>query len=582
LRRILRALTGALLLLGLAPALHGAAAHAGLGNYPIVLIPGWHGSASTFDEMIPKLQAQGYTVLDFDSATPGTQAMGYAPSAAGQHISYVAGKIVQAKIKAALTAAGYDPNTQKVDIVAHSMGGLVARFLIEKPGADVDNWSSTTGWYGDGIADVDTNWASRVDDLVMLGTPNHGTWEGWVPGNIGGFGNWNTTGGDMAPNSKFLQLMGTTEPATENYTTVGGDPTYLQFFHYDYNGDGISHGFDGVVPAESPFMTGSVQSLVNNHHGELVTADAPIDLTIQALGFTSTQTGTGQGNLAGTATIRLEYANMVQDHDFGTSDDFRFDVYVDPDGNNDGYQFVSTIAYTRDAPFTQNWGNAGPLSGAINIPGTSPRMDVKLDVWESDPGGVREAVSTVFFTNVMLSDDLDGQDYYTATAPDSKGGTNTFRVSMNGATSEVGQTRLVTFGFDKALIQDVLEPFGGNAEAQFTIHAGRDGYTGTVYRGSPDDSSHYSRAANTWADIGVDAKNNGVVESETVWKGRMLKGTNWRFDAEYFDDDGGWSSRDSGGQYYATGAVNSLPAGRQNWSGTSLAAWDLYFYIVTA
>ncbi|MDQ1446611.1 MAG: hypothetical protein QOI20_3075 [Acidimicrobiaceae bacterium] len=579
-RRFLRAVLGAALLLGVAPSLT-APAQAHEGNYPIVLIPGWHGSAATFTEMIPKLQAQGFTVLDFDSATPGVQAMSYAPTAAGQHISYVAGKIVQQKIKAALTANGYDANTQKVDIVAHSMGGLVARFLLEKPGADVDNWSSTTGWYGDGVADVDTNWKARVDDLVMLGTPNHGTWEGWVPGTIGGFGNWNTTGGDMAPNSKFLQLMGTTQPAGEFYTTVGGDPTYLQFFKYDYNGDGIQHGFDGVVPAESPFMTGSVQSLVNNHHGELVTADAPIDLTIQALDFTSTQTGTGQANLAGTATIRIEYANIVQDHDFGTSDDFRFDVYVDPDGNNDGYQFLNTIAYTRDAPFTQNWGNTGPLSAAINLPGTSPRMDVKLDVWESDPFGAREAVSTVFFTNVMLSDDLDGQDYYTSTAPDAKGGTNTFRVSLNGATSEVGQTRLVTFGLDKAWLDDTLEPCC-NTEAQFTIHAGRDGYAGTIYRGSPDDSSHYSRAAHSWVDIGVDAKNNGVVESETVWKGRMLKGTTWRFDAEYFDDDGGWSSRDSGGQYYATGAVDTLPVGRQNWSGTSLAAWDVYFYIVTA
>jgi pimeloyl-ACP methyl ester carboxylesterase len=583
LRRLLGAVSGALLLLALLPALGGMAAHAGTGNYPIVLIPGWHGSATTFDEMIPKLQAQGFTVLDFDPNTPGVQAMGYAPTAAGQHISYVAGKIVQQKIKTALQQNGYDPNTQKVDIVAHSMGGLVARFLIEHPGADVDNWSSTTGWYGDGVADVDTNWASRVDDLVMLGTPNHGTWEGWVPGTIGGFGNWNTTGGDMAPNSKFLQLMGTTEPVGQHYTTIGGDPTYLQFFKYDYNGDGISHGFDGVVPAESPFMTGSVQSLVNNHHGELVTADAPIDLTIQALGFTSSQTGIGAANLAGTATIRLEYADIVQDHDFGTTDEFRFDVYVDPDGGNDGYTYLNTINYDRDAPFAQSWGNTGPSSVAINVPGTSPRMDVKLDVWESDPGGAREAVSTVFFTNVMLSDDLDGQDYYTATAPDSKGGTNTFRISMNGATSAVGQTRLVTFGFDKAYIKDVLEPFGtGNAEAEFTLHAGRDGYAGTFYRGTPSDSSWYSRSANTYADIGVDAKNNGVVESETIWKGRMLKGTTWRFDGEYFDDDGGWSSRDSGGQYYATGSVDTLPVGRQNWSGTGLSAWNIYFYVVTA
>src|SRR3712207_8731974 len=52
-----------------------------------------------------------------------------------------------------------------------------------------------------------------------------------------------------------------------------------------------------------------------------------------------------------------------------------------------------------------------------------------------------ESVSTVYFTDLMLSDDLDGQDYYTKTAPDAKGGTNTFRISLNGATSDVSDTR---------------------------------------------------------------------------------------------------------------------------------------------
>lgn len=553
-----------------------AAAHTA--NYPIVLIPGWHGAASTFNEMIPKLQAQGLTVLDFDTATPGTQAMGYAPTAAGQHISYVAGKVVEEKIQAALAANGYAA-TQNIDIVAHSMGGLVSRFLIEQPGADVDYWSTTSGWYGDGVADVRTDWASRVDDLIMLGTPNHGTWQGWVPGTLGGFGNWNATGGDMAPNSKFLTRMGYAEKAGEYYKTIGGDPWYLQWLQYDYNGDGVNHGFDGVVPAESPFLTGSDQTLVGFHHGELVTADQPLDLVIQHLGYASSQTGIGQANLAGSASAKIELANIVQDHDGGTTDEFRFDVYADINGNNDGYTYLNTINYDRDAPFNQNWGNSGPASASINLPGTSPRMDIKLEVWESDPFGAREYVSTVYFTDLMLSDDLDGQDYYTATAADSKGGTNTFRLSINGATSRVGETRLVTFGFDKAYIQNTLEPCC-NTEAQFTLHAGRDGYAGTFYRGSPEDGSHYSRGGNTWVNIGTDAKTNGVIESETVWRGRMLKSATWRFDAEFFDDDGGWSSRDSGGMYYATGNVGSMAAGRTNYTGTAHTAWDVYFYTV--
>lgn len=567
------------LLVGAVPAVLTQPVSAHEANYPVVLIPGWHGAASTFDEMIPKLQAQGLTVLDFDSATAGVQAMGYAPTGSGQHISYVAGKIVQQKIQAALAANGY-PANQKIDIVAHSMGGLVSRFLIEKPGADVDYWSSTTGWYGDGVPDVATDWAARVDDLIMLGTPNHGTWEGWVPGTIGGFGNWNATGGDMAPNTKFLTLMGYVEKPGEYYTSIGGDPWYLQWLQYDYNADGVKHGFDGVVPAESPFLTGSNNLMVGFHHGELVTADQPLDLVISELGYTSTQTGVGSAFLAGQATMKLEYANIVQDHDFGTTDEFRFDVYADLDGNADGYTFINTISYDRDAPFTQNWGNAGPGSAVINLPGTSPRMDIRLDAWESDTGG-REQVSTVFFRDVMLSDDLDGMDYYQATAADSKGGTNTFRVSLNGATSRPGDTRLVTLGFDKAYIESTLEPCC-NAEVQFDLHAGRDGYAATFYRGSPTDSSHYSRGSNTWVTLGVDAKNNGVVESKTLWTGRMLNSATWRIDGTYYDDDGGWSSRDSGGMYYATGSVATQPLGRVNYTGTALSAWNGYFYVITS
>jgi triacylglycerol esterase/lipase EstA (alpha/beta hydrolase family) len=232
-------------LVALAP---GARAEAGVAKYPVVLIPGWLGQGEiTFQELIPKLQANGLTVLDFDTNKAGVQALNYAPTASGQHISYLAGKVVQPKIQAALAAAGY-PANQPVNIIAHSMGGLVSRFLVEKPGADVEYWN-TNGWYGDGVADVRTDWAARVDDLIMIGTPNRGTWTGWVGSKLPSFVQWNTSAGDMAANSLFLQKMGYTEKSGEQYTTIGGDPSYLRFLQWDLDGDGVKRGFDGVVPA---------------------------------------------------------------------------------------------------------------------------------------------------------------------------------------------------------------------------------------------------------------------------------------------------------------------------------------------
>ena len=551
------------------------------GNYPIVLIPGWHGNADTFREMIPKLTAQGLTVLDFDSVTPGIQALGYAPSGSGQHISYVAGKIVEEKIQAALASAGY-ASTQKVDIVAHSMGGLVSRFLIEKPNADVDYWSSTSGWYGDGVADVRGDWASRVDDLIMLGTPNHGTWEAWVPSTIGGFGDWNPTGGDMFYNSKFLTLMGYAEPTGETYRCVGGDPQYLQWMKYDYDGDGIKHGFDGVVPAESPYVTGCTMDYVAGHHGEMVTTDQAVDLVIAMLGQTSYQSGIGQANMVGDLVLRLEKFSVAQDHDSATTDDYKLDVYVDPDSTLGpaGFSLRGTVGHGMNGPGTVNWGNTGPTLPSLKLSGSYPVIDVKVVVKEDDTswGGGYEAVSTHYFNNLLLSEDVDGQDYYKAFATDSKGGTNEVRLSLNGVTSDVSITRYVTLGYDRTYVKNDHDCCG-NGETQYTLNGGRAGFTSVYYRGDPGTNTHYSREDPAWVDIGTHTKNNGVVESETIWKGRMHKDAQLRFDITYWEDDGGWSGRDGGNMYYLDTPLSSIAEGRTSYKGTSLPDFDTYIWV---
>ena len=366
---------------------------------PVVLIPGWHGEPAAFDRMIPALEAAGLTVLDFDASRPGRQAMTYAPTADGQHIPDVAAHVVRPVIDAALARAGYPPGAA-VDIVGYSMGGLVARYLVEKAG-----------------------WAQRVNTLVMLGTPNHGTIAAWVPGTIGGFGRWNATGGDMRPGSPFLQSMGKAEPAGERYVAIGGAPAWLPF------------RYDGLVPSESPFLTGDEHYLVPVHHGALPRDPQAVALIASALGFQAPQLPPDAVNLTGSATIRLEYAEVAGDHDRWTDDENRFAISVDPDGGGDGFVPAGEIAYERDAPFTQHWGNNGPTVGPVTLPGTSPRIDVRLDLTEADPWG-RQVVATAVFRDVMLSDDLDGMDYYEAVVPLAGGHRDVFRISLNGVTSQ--------------------------------------------------------------------------------------------------------------------------------------------------
>ena len=71
---------------------------------------------------------------------------------------------------------------------------------------------------------------------------------GTSAGHAGLFLAADTSAGDMAVGSTFVNRMGYAEMAGEHYTCIGGDPWYLQAFKYDFDGDGIKHGFDGVVP----------------------------------------------------------------------------------------------------------------------------------------------------------------------------------------------------------------------------------------------------------------------------------------------------------------------------------------------
>src|SRR3954451_25004580 len=106
---------------------------------PVVLIPGWHGDAGSFDRMVPALEAAGRTVLDFDPDRPGPQGLTYAPAGDGQHIPDVAVGVVGPAVEDALARAGY-PRDGAVDIVGYSMGGLVARYLVEQAG-----WAGRVG-----------------------------------------------------------------------------------------------------------------------------------------------------------------------------------------------------------------------------------------------------------------------------------------------------------------------------------------------------------------------------------------------------------------------------------------------------
>jgi len=77
----------------------------------------------------------------------------------------------------------------------------------------------------------------------------------------------------LDPARKFLTQLGTREPAGEVYTTIGGDPWLWRWLRSGH------HGFDGAVPAESPFLQGAARYTFPQTHGRLLRAGDPTTLT---------------------------------------------------------------------------------------------------------------------------------------------------------------------------------------------------------------------------------------------------------------------------------------------------------------
>ena len=227
------------------------AAGVGRGTFPVVEIAGLGSNGARFARLTQALQDRGVTVLDMDPSRPGTQPLTYRPQR-DEHVPELARRVVAPAVRAALQRAGLRPDAV-VDVVAHSMGGLLARSLVE----------------------TDRSWAAQVDDLVMVATPNHGStliaWE------TAGGGPFNALGADMRPGSELLTALGTAEPPGEVYTTIGGDPWMFRWLRYG------GHGFDNTVPTVSPFLTGAAQDSFPATHGNLLRSAEVVDLVVETL-----------------------------------------------------------------------------------------------------------------------------------------------------------------------------------------------------------------------------------------------------------------------------------------------------------
>ena len=105
-------------------------------NRPILFVHGWNSSAATWDTMVARFKAAGWTDAELHRWSYNTS---QSNATTAQEIA-----VRVADIRA---LTGVD----KVDVIAHSMGSLSSRYFLKNLGGD-----------------------AVVDDWISLGGPNHG------------------------------------------------------------------------------------------------------------------------------------------------------------------------------------------------------------------------------------------------------------------------------------------------------------------------------------------------------------------------------------------------------------------------
>jgi len=144
-------------------------------NDPILFVHGWNSSGSTWNTMVSRFQADGWTAAELNNWS-----YNYKQSNA------TTASEIRSKVDGILAATG----ATKVDIISHSMGGLSSRYYAKNLGGD-----------------------QKIDEWVSLGGPNHGT--------NTAYGCFDTSCGEMRPGSSFLSALnsGDETPGAVNYGT---------------------------------------------------------------------------------------------------------------------------------------------------------------------------------------------------------------------------------------------------------------------------------------------------------------------------------------------------------------------------
>ncbi len=191
---------------------------------PLLLIHGFLGTRGSMFPLERRLQSEGFIVVSFNIGALNVRDI--------RRSAFM----IHRKIDRILSET---PAT-KIDILAHSMGGLIGLYYVKKLGG-----------------------AARVRRLVMMGTPVHGTWAALL--GIATLGLWSTSSWQLLPRSRFLDELhqGQMPQGVEIHT--------------------IAAARDWVVPLATTRLTGANAMTVPLGHSSLVVSEEVFQRVIAVL-----------------------------------------------------------------------------------------------------------------------------------------------------------------------------------------------------------------------------------------------------------------------------------------------------------
>jgi triacylglycerol lipase len=181
---------------------------------PVLIIHGFLGTRGSMFMLERRLVDDGFVVVSFNLGTLNVRDI--------RRSAF----LIHRKIERILAQTP----SQRIDIIGHSMGGLIGLYYVKKLGGH-----------------------ARVRKLIMMGTPIRGTWAALM--GVMTLGLWSTSSWQLLPRSRFLDELaqGPMPPGVDVHT--------------------IAAARDWVVPLPTTRLTGASATTVPLGHSSLVVSE---------------------------------------------------------------------------------------------------------------------------------------------------------------------------------------------------------------------------------------------------------------------------------------------------------------------